>query len=104
MDSFKVSNGAFQLLQNTIVCRPSVFIRLIIFSMESSPISLILKKLRADAGLSQEDLAAKAGLHRTYVSQLERGLKSPTLKTIEKMAKVFKISMSELVSKIEKKI
>ncbi len=72
--------------------------------MDSSSFSVILKKLRTAAGLSQEEFAAKAGLHRTYVSQLERGLKSPTLKTVEKMAAVFKITMTELVSKIEKKV
>lgn len=38
-----------------------------------------LKHYREAVNLSQEELAAKADLDRTYVSQLERGLKSPTL-------------------------
>lgn len=45
-----------------------------------------LKHYREAVGLSQEDLAAKADLDRTYVSQLERGLKSPTLTSLEKLA------------------
>jgi transcriptional regulator with XRE-family HTH domain len=39
----------------------------------------VLKRLRDGAGLSQEDLAEKADLDRTYPSLLERGLRSPTL-------------------------
>lgn len=45
-----------------------------------------LKHYRQAVGLSQEELATKAGLDRTYVSQLERGLKSPTLTSMEKLA------------------
>lgn len=45
-----------------------------------------LKHYREAVGLSQEELAAQAGLDRTYVSQLERGLKSPTLTSLEKLA------------------
>jgi len=46
----------------------------------------VLKDLRHHAGLSQEQLALECGLHRTYVSQLERGLKSPSLAASEVMA------------------
>ena len=45
-----------------------------------------LRERRTAAGLSQETMAADAGLHRTYVSQLERGLKSPSLAAIEALA------------------
>ncbi len=45
-----------------------------------------LRKARQAAGLSQEELAERAGLHRTYISQLERGLKSPTLDIIDRLA------------------
>ena len=41
-----------------------------------------LKKAREAAGLSQERLAFKAGVHRTYISMLERGKASPTLDTL----------------------
>ena len=48
--------------------------------------SAALKHYRERAGVSQEELAAAAGLDRSYISQLERGLKSPTLTTLEKLA------------------
>ena len=48
--------------------------------------SAALKHYRERADVSQEELAAIAGLDRTYISQLERGLKSPTLTTLEKLA------------------
>lgn len=48
--------------------------------------AVALKHYREASGLSQEELAVKAGLDRTYVSQLERALKSPTLTSIEKLA------------------
>lgn len=47
--------------------------------------------------MSQEALAAKAGLDRTYVSQLERGLKSPTLTSLEKLAECLGIEPEMLV-------
>ena len=40
----------------------------------------VLKALRTERGLSQEEFAMNVGLHRTYISQLERGLKSPSLR------------------------
>ncbi len=45
-----------------------------------------LKHYREAVGMTQDELAAQAGLDRTYVSQLERGLKSPTLTSLEKLA------------------
>ena len=45
----------------------------------------VLREKREKLGLSQEEFAARAGVDRTYVSILERGLKSPTLETLEKI-------------------
>ncbi len=56
-----------------------------------------LKHYREAVGLSQEDLAAQAGLDRTYVSQLERGLKSPTLTSLEKLAECFGVEARMLL-------
>ncbi len=56
-----------------------------------------LSELRATCGLTQSALSKRAGLHRTYVSQLERGLKSPTLTTLHKIASVLGIKPSHLV-------
>lgn len=49
-------------------------------------LGLAIKRRREAAGLSQEDFAEVAGLHRTYVSQLERGIKSPSVRVLAKMA------------------
>ncbi len=61
-----------------------------------------LKKLRSEKGLSQEELAFRANLHRTYISQLERGLKSPTLNTLCILAEVLDLTLSEFINSIEK--
>ena len=45
----------------------------------------VLREKREKLGMSQEEFAARAGVDRTYVSILERGLKSPTLETLEKI-------------------
>jgi transcriptional regulator with XRE-family HTH domain len=45
----------------------------------------VLRAKREKLGMSQEDVAERAGVDRTYVSILERGLKSPTLETLEKI-------------------
>ncbi len=47
---------------------------------------------------SQEAFALKAGIHRTYVSQIERGLKSPTLHVLSQISKAFDVSLIELVN------
>lgn len=64
----------------------------------------ILKKIRQEKGLSQEQLAFKAELHRTYISQLERGIKSPSLHTIHKLCTSLGISVSYLVILLEKEL
>ena len=45
----------------------------------------VLRAKREKLGISQEGLAERAGVDRTYVSILERGLKSPTVETLEKI-------------------
>ena len=61
----------------------------------------VLRDLRLKKGLSQETFAFEVGIHRTYVSQLERGLKSPSLKTIRKIGLVLDVSLSELMTLVE---
>jgi transcriptional regulator with XRE-family HTH domain len=56
-----------------------------------------LRKIRLDKGMSQEGLADLAGLHRTYVSSVERGERNVTLETIDKLAKALGISTSKLI-------
>lgn len=64
-------------------------------------ISQIILRLRKEADLSQEKLAEKAGVHRTYISQLERGIKSPTLPILFKLAEGLNRKPSDIVSLIE---
>ena len=62
-----------------------------------------LQKAREKCGLTQEKLGFESGYHRTYISQLERGLKGPTLKAVCKIAGTLGIKASELVSRIERR-
>ncbi len=56
-----------------------------------------LRELRQRAGLSQEDLAYRAGLHRTYVSDVERGTRNVSLVTVARLAAALRLNASELV-------
>jgi transcriptional regulator with XRE-family HTH domain len=56
-----------------------------------------LREQRQAAGLSQEELAARAGLHRTEVSLLERSLRSPRLETIVALAHSVGLSEAALL-------
>lgn len=69
-------------------------------SIEKS-FGLVLQQLRKERGLSQEDLGYKSGYHRTYISLLERGLKSPSLQTIFQLAKALSVTPSEIISRVE---
>ncbi len=60
-----------------------------------------LRELREQAGMTQEQLANKAKLHRTYVSMLERDLRSPTIGVFMRLCKVLGIRGSELLARIE---
>lgn len=61
----------------------------------------VLKVVRQERGLSQEELGFESNCHRTYISQLERGLKSPSLSTLFRLAAALDISPSELVKRVE---
>ncbi len=61
----------------------------------------VLVKYRIIAKISQEELADRAGIHRTYVSQIERGLKSPTLSVLFEISKSLNIKASSLIAEIE---
>jgi transcriptional regulator with XRE-family HTH domain len=54
-----------------------------------------LRHLREDAGISQEELAARAGLDRSYISLVERGRRSPTVNTLAKIAAVLSVEIRE---------
>ena len=57
-----------------------------------------LKRLRKKLGMSQEDLADKCGLHRTYLGAIERSERNITLQTLEKLAESLEISPLDLLT------
>jgi len=61
----------------------------------------VLRHLRQVQGLSQESLGFESGYHRTYISLLERGQKSPSLQTIFKLSKALRIEPAELIKHVE---
>ena len=60
-----------------------------------------LRKLRERAGLSQEQLADRAGVHRTYVSLLERNKKSPTIDVLFRLCKALRFPAAKLIARVE---
>lgn len=60
-------------------------------------LALNLRKLRQAKGLSQEAFADEAGLHRTYVSDLERAARNPTIIVVDKVAKAVEVSIGDLL-------
>jgi transcriptional regulator with XRE-family HTH domain len=56
-----------------------------------------LREIRQERGLSQEELAFKAGLHRTYVSSAERGQRNVGLVNVERLAQALDIDICELL-------
>lgn len=62
----------------------------------------VLRRKRERAGLSQEALAEKAGLHRNYVGLLERAQGTPTLGVVEKLAAALGTTMGRLVGEVER--
>ena len=61
----------------------------------------ILRETREAAGMTQEDLALTAGVDRSYVSQLERNLKSPTVSMLFRLCEALRISPSTVIARLE---
>jgi transcriptional regulator with XRE-family HTH domain len=62
---------------------------------------VVLRKLRKEAGLSQEHFAGEADLRRTYISILELGEQQPSLTTIIKIAAALNMPAHELIAQVE---
>jgi transcriptional regulator with XRE-family HTH domain len=56
-----------------------------------------MKKLRLEQDLTQEELADRAGMHFTYIGQIERGLRNPSLVNLYKIAKALKVKAGTLL-------
>lgn len=60
-----------------------------------------VRRARTEMALSQEELGARAGLHRNYIGMIERGERSPTLAAIDGIARGMKMKASELIARAE---
>lgn len=60
-----------------------------------------IRNYRLNLGFSQEKLAEKSHFHPTYIGQIERGEKNPTIESLKKITKALGISLSQLFEKID---
>lgn len=56
-----------------------------------------LRRLRVKRDLSQEALAVDAGIDRSYVGRIERGVENPTVETLDRLAKALEVPLAELL-------
>jgi transcriptional regulator with XRE-family HTH domain len=61
-----------------------------------------VKDRREALGLTQEEFAERAGIHRTYLSDIERGTRNLSLLNIERVAAALSLKISELFSHVER--
>jgi transcriptional regulator with XRE-family HTH domain len=64
----------------------------------------VLRELRKQRGLSQEALADATDLSRPYISQLERSMKSPSLRTLARLAAALSVSVSDMLILVEREM
>ncbi len=60
-----------------------------------------LRSFRLERGYSQEELAARSGLHRNYIGGIERGERNPTLMSLLAVAQALEVRLSEVVLRLE---
>jgi len=80
-----------------IVCRPIVGMKAVGCVDISQRLASNLKRLRTAKGWSQEAFAFEAGIHRTYISDLERGARNPTISILERLARPLGVTASRLI-------
>jgi len=64
----------------------------------------VLREQRNTKGLSQEELALAADVDRTFVSQMERGIRQPTITTLMKLAEALGVQAAVLVARLERQL
>ena len=70
----------------------------------SAAFAEVVREQRAKRGVSQEDLAHDAGLHRTYVGLIERGLRNPTIEVGHALALALGTTLSDLIRRAERRL
>jgi transcriptional regulator with XRE-family HTH domain len=68
----------------------------------SRAIGQVIREQRTARGVSQEALALESDVDRTFVSQIERGIRQPTLTTLWKLAHALNVQPSTLVARMER--
>jgi transcriptional regulator with XRE-family HTH domain len=63
--------------------------------------SMVLRQLREERGFSQEQLAERADLNRSYVGEVERGRAVPSIVTVSKLAGALEIRLSSMIARCE---
>ena len=56
-----------------------------------------VREIRLKKGLSQGDVARRLNLHRSYISGIERGVRNPSLKVVQKIAKALDVKISDIL-------
>jgi transcriptional regulator with XRE-family HTH domain len=64
-------------------------------------IGALIRELRQEAGMSQEEFADRCGLHRTYIGSVERGEKAITIETAQRIVKALGVTLSQFFRKLE---
>ena len=60
-----------------------------------------MRRIRVAAGLSQDEIAIRMGVEQTYVSGLERGVRNPTLTTIDRAASALNVRLTDLLAEFK---
>ena len=64
----------------------------------------VLRRIRKERSMTQEDVAFKCGVDRSYLSYIERGLHQPSVAVLFKIARALDISPSTILAEVEKEI
>ena len=64
-------------------------------------VAVTVKNIRKSAGISQEELAAKAGLDRTYISGIERGVRNITLESLEQVVNALQVPLPHFLIELK---
>jgi transcriptional regulator with XRE-family HTH domain len=64
-------------------------------------LGIVIRKLRMDKSISQENLALQADIDRTYISDIEKGERNISVEILEKLANTLEISISDLFKQVE---
>lgn len=63
----------------------------------------VIREMRIEQGISQEELASLAGFHRTYIGMIERGERNLSLKNMQVLANTLNTKLSKILSECEKR-